>query len=244
MSRLIVGDALDVLPTLAEESIDAVVTDPPYSSGGMVRGDRMGSTRKKYTSTDSEAADDVVPFSGDNRDQLSWVLWSTLWMMEARRTLKQGGTCVVFTDWRQLPATIQAMQCAGLVFRGIVPWHKPSARPQKGRFSAACEFAVWGSNGPMATEGDCIAGFVSAQPAKMADRDHLTQKPVAVMEHLLRIVPAGGVVLDPFMGSGTTGVACVRTGRGFIGIDIDQHWHDVAARRMKEEAPMFNGGAN
>ena len=65
---------------------------------------------------------------------------------------------------------------------------------------------------------------------------HPNEKPVALLEELIGdIVPEGGAVLDPFMGSGTTGVACARTGRPFVGIELDGEWFDLACRRIREQ---------
>jgi hypothetical protein len=76
---------------------------------------------------------------------------------------------------------------------------------------------------------------------------HTTQKPVAVMEKIVAVAPAGGLVLDPFMGSGTTGVACIRTGRRFVGIEKDPVYFEVAKKRIAAELSQgvldFGGGA-
>ena len=65
-------------------------------------------------------------------------------------------------------------------------------------------------------------------------RVHPTQKPVALMEWCLGFLPDAKTILDPFMGSGTTGVACVKTGRAFIGIELDEGYFDIACRRIEE----------
>lgn len=73
-------------------------------------------------------------------------------------------------------------------------------------------------------------------------RVHPTQKPLAVMRWCLSFLPAGCTVLDPYMGSGTTGVACVQTGRKFIGVELDPHYFEIARRRIEEarsEGPLF-----
>lgn len=101
------GDCLALLPDLGPT--DAVITDPPYSSGGMVRGDRMGSTRKKYAGTDSEAAEYVPEFTGDNRDQRSFLTWCTLWLSMAFNIAVSGSPLVCFSDWRQLPTITDAI---------------------------------------------------------------------------------------------------------------------------------------
>ena len=214
------GDALAVLARLPTASVACLATDGPYSSGGMTRGDRMMGTKAKYVQSDSANQEALAEFAGDTRDQRAYEYWCTLWLSECLRIVKPGGIGLLFCDWRQLPITTDAFQAGGWVWRGIVPWGKPGARPQKGRFAAACEFVVWGSNGPLPLERNvgCLDGFfLHASPR---DREHVAQKPVALMDDLLAIVEPGGVVLDPFCGSGTTGVAAVARGLRFIGCEI------------------------
>lgn len=227
------GDALRILLDLPDVSIDALVTDPPYSSGGMLRGDRMGSPSAKYLQPDS-SNQNLAEFSGDNRDQRAYAHWCALWLAECQRIVKPGGVAILFTDWRQLPSTTDALQAGGWVWRGVVPWAKVTYRPQAGRFAAQCEYAVWGSNGPMPVDYSdaCLPGFFQA--ASPREREHITQKPIAVMRELVRIAPVGGTVLDPFMGSGTTGVAAVLEGRKFIGIEMLEHFCSVARSRIEQ----------
>ena len=75
-------------------------------------------------------------------------------------------------------------------------------------------------------------GFFQANPPR--DREHVTQKPVDVMRDLVKIAPEGGVVLDPFMGSGTTGVAAILERRRFVGVEMSEHYQQVAERRIRE----------
>ena len=238
--RLICGEALETLRTLEDGGVDAVVADPPYSSGGTFRSDRMGGTVAKYTT--SYGTRDVPNFTGDNRDQRSYGYWSALWLSECLRITKPGGVCCLFTDWRQLPTTTDALQAGGWVWRGIAVWDKTeAARPAKGRFRAQCEFVVWGSNGAMPDDqGECLPGVFRVSVACM-EKEHTAQKPDAVLRGLVRICPPGGTVLDPFMGSGTTGVACVREGRDFIGIELQRDYFDIATRRIAEAQANQNG---
>ena len=232
--QLYAGDALAILRELPTGSVDAIVTDPPYSSGGMVRGDRTGSTVSKYVTTQNTKRDELTDFSGDNRDQRAYAYWSALWLGEARRVTAPRGVALSFTDWRQLPATTDAIQAGGWVWRGVVPWYKPVARPQAGRFTNQCEYVVWGSNGGMGNDYTLpvLPGFYQASSPR--DREHITQKPLDVMRELVKIVPEGGTILDPFMGSGTTGVAAILEGRKFIGCEMVPHYAEVAERRIRE----------
>ncbi len=229
------GDCLDYLRTLPDGSVDAVITDPPYSSGGMVRGDRNVATNGKYQHGDT--ADKKPNFGGDTRDQRSWLAWCSMWMAEAKRLVKPEGALLSFSDWRQLPTLTDAVQCGGWVWRGIAVWDKGNAIPQPNSFRAQCEFIAWGTNGPRYVDyqgGAYLPGvFFCKSPS---DRSHVTEKPVDVMSWLIGIVPEGSTVLDPFMGSGTTGVACMQTGRNFIGCEIDPGYFAIAKKRIEDAA--------
>lgn len=76
---------------------------------------------------------------------------------------------------------------------------------------------------------------VGIMPVRTLDRDHPAQKPGELVEFLLMASSESDIVLDPFMGSGTTGIACIRTGRRFIGIEIDEHYFEVAKERIQRE---------
>jgi site-specific DNA-methyltransferase (adenine-specific) len=234
-SRLYLGDALTVLRELPAASVDAVIADPPYSSGGTTSAQRMSQTaRSKYVS--SNAAHTLADFDGDQRDQRSFTYWSTLWLTECLRLTKPRGVAMVFTDWRQLPATSDALQAAGWVWRGVVVWHKPSARPRRGRFTNAAEFLLWGSNGHLGDqlEAPCLPGMYSIAAPHGKERVHITQKPLGLLRALMDITTPGATVLDPFAGSGTTSVAAVLEGRRFIGIEKSELFGVTARDRIIE----------
>lgn len=213
------GDSLDVLRSLEDGSVDAVVTDPPYSSGGLHRSDRNRSTGEKYvqTGTKTERPD----FQGDHRDQRSYLAWCSLWIAECLRIVKPGGPLLVFTDWRQLPTTTDALQAGGFVWRGVVVWDKGGgARPNLG-FANQAEYVAWGTRGPIELGHEVYLPGVLLHPVRRDEKLHQTGKPVALLESLLRVVPEGGTVLDPFGGSGTTAVAATRTGRRCVLVEVD-----------------------
>jgi site-specific DNA-methyltransferase (adenine-specific) len=240
------GDMFDILPHL--KNIGALITDPPYSSGGAFRGDRAQATSVKYVHTGTQAY--RPEFAGDNRDQRSFFIWMALWMNGVRQVSVPGAPIVCFTDWRQLATVTDAMQVAGYVHRGTAVWSKKFGRPTAGRFSSACEFAPWGSLGAMDQREEYPPGvfnseldpehylaeaFEAASPA--GDRKiHIAQKPLEVMKWLCRIVPPGATVLDPFMGSGTTLVAAQELGLPSIGIECDEANVEAAARRLSQQS--------
>lgn len=234
------GDALAVLREMESGSVDAVITDPPYSSGGMFRADRAQDVHTKYVASDSQSGNALEAFTGDSRDARAYGYWVALWVGELQRVVVPGGVVAMFTDWRQLPTTTDALQAGGMVWRGIVPWHKPSGRPVQGRWANSCEYVVWGTNGPrdlLALDGKALPGFFQASSPR--EREHITQKPLEVMRELVKIVPEGGTILDPFAGSGTTGVAALLEGRSFVGVELTDHYYAVAFRRLSEASGNY-----
>ncbi|OKI47447.1 DNA methylase [Micromonospora sp. CB01531] len=236
------GDALAILPTLPDDHVDLVLTDPPYNSGGRTQSDRTKVTaRDKYVSGD--AAHQLADFAGDNRDQRGYTAWLALILAECLRASRPGASLLVFTDWRQLPATSDALQAGGWLWRGIIPWHKPISRPRVGGFKAECEYLLWGSNGPVdATRNPVyLPGLYSASQPRGKSRKHITQKPVDLLSDLIKVCPPGGVVLDPFAGSGSTGVAAIESGYSFVGVEMTAHYAATARDRLAEaEALRFS----
>ena len=236
------GDSAEIVNTFEAGRFDAVVTDPPYSSGGFTRGDRTADPAAKYLTHDSANQHLVGHFQGDNRDQRAFLLWCSLWMGRSLRVGKPGAVIGVWTDWRQLPTVTDAVQVGGWVWRGVGVWVKTTARPQRGRFMAATEFLVWGSAGSMTDSGQgngiCAPGALFEAQHVLddapRDREHMTQKPDRACEWSLSVVPKGGEVLDLFAGSGSTGVAALRMGLRFVGVEAEPRYLEIAARRLRE----------
>ncbi len=161
-------------------------------------------------------------------------MWCTLWLTEAFRVLKTGAPVVLFTDWRQLPTTTDALQAGGFIWRGVCPWTKTNPRPRKGGFPATAEFAVWGSKGPLPARDDvgCLRGDWHERAVHHSERLHLTEKPLPVMREVVRICPPAGIVLDPFTGSGSTGEAALLEGRRFVGCELSHEYHAIALERL------------
>ena len=228
------GDALTVLRELPDATVDAVVTDPPYSSGGVHAGARQTDPAKKYQSTGTKK---VYPaMLGDCKDQRSYILWATLWLSECWRLAKPGAPCLVFSDWRQLPAMTDAVQAAGWGWRGIVVWHKPSARPMLGAFRRDCEFIIHAVKAPARVwSRRCFPGCFQYNVVA-GEKVHLTGKPVPLLVDLLQVTPEGGVILDPFTGGGTTALACQQTGRRFIGVELSPEYFELAGARIRAAA--------
>jgi site-specific DNA-methyltransferase (adenine-specific) len=108
-----------------------------------------------------------------------------------------------------------------------------ASRPRNGGFRAQCKFMAWGTRGPFPESGVYLDGCFRM----LAERDKLHQaaKPLALMERLVTIAPVGGLVVDPFAGSGTTSVAALRQRRRVVGIEINSGWAQLARERVQAE---------
>jgi site-specific DNA-methyltransferase (adenine-specific) len=224
------GDMFDILPTLS--GVGAVITDPPYSSGGAFRGDRAMQTSTKYVNSDT--ASYRPEFAGDNRDQRSFLAWCALWMNAARQASNPHAVMCSFIDWRQLPILTDAVQAGGWTWRGLATWWKPGIRMQRGSFSASAEYVVYATNGPAKTDFDgAVQNVFKCAPAP--NKEHIAEKPADVMSWVVSVVAPSSLVLDPFMGSGSTLFAAKGKGHRAIGIDVDERYCEIAARRCSQE---------
>ena len=235
---LLCGDCLEMMEHIPDGGVDMVLTDPPYSSGGLYAGERQANTRTKYCDRKYNGAYRFRDFSGDNMDQRSFTEFMRMVLSKARQKCRPGAIAAVFVDWRNLPALTDALQAAGWIWRGIVVWDKGTSRNQPGRFRNDCEYIAWGSNGRLPVDWTpgfkALPGCYHITGVNTKQKHHQTEKPVELLEKLLAICPAGGMILDPFMGSGSTGAACANTGRSFTGIELDPGYFETAQRRVEE----------
>lgn len=257
------GDVLLRLAELPAETYDGILTDVPYSSGGQFRGDRNLPTSAKYQTSDSEAT--YPDFYGDTRDQLGFMLWVQTWLAQAWRIAKPGAVFGTFIDWRMLPAVTTAIQSAGWTLRGIAVWRKTIARRQLGRLAQEAEFFPWASKGALPMDRpvpalpgawepedapygeldvreDAPAGWWNLPPVGEG-REHLTEKPVALMRQIARMVLPGGHILDPFAGAGSTAVGALLEGRTCDLLELGPEYAQITARRLAEFDAQADRGA-
>lgn len=222
--RLYCGDCLDILPTLPEGTVDAVVTDPPYSNA---------THSGARTRTDGANSDKLVEFNALSESECV-AIFGELVRRSARWVV---ATC----DWRFL----SPLEAGGHLVR-VGAWVKPNSAPQLSGDRPAMGWEAvailhrhgrkrWNGGGSRAT---WICNRVDA-------KCHSTQKPLVLVEDFVRLFSdPGEVVLDPFMGSSTTGVACVNLGRRFIGIEKEPKYFDIAVKRIEDalgKGSLFDG---
>ncbi len=204
--RLILGDCLEVMPLLGR--FDAVVTDPPYGIGYSHGGnDRSGIGGGKFATAfaKTKIANDDKPFDPAPLLQVSST--QVIW----------GGNH--FAD--RLPPS-----AAWFV------WDKRAASKHTNDF-ADCELAWTNKKGVARVFRHQWDGMMKASERGVA-RVHPTQKPIELMRWCLEKICDAHAVLDPFMGSGTTGVACVKLGREFTGIELDLDYFEIACERIRK----------
>lgn len=227
------GDCLSVLSGFETGILGGALTDPPYSSGGQFRSDRSNTTTvDKYSNRK-----DLPNFSGDNRDQRGFLAWCSVWMGEVLRVCEAGAPMIAFTDWRQLPTMTDAIQCGGWNWQGLFVWDKGAGRPQKNRPTQSLEFMVYGCSGQVRQDSEyvCLPPIIRAKVPGITERVHVTEKPTDVMQYLIPLTRPGTTIIDPFMGSGTTLVAAQNLGRKAIGIEIEERYCEIAAKRLSQE---------
>ena len=219
--RIYPGDCRVVMGCRADETVDAVVTDPPYGTAS--------STKVQTHGGRSVEAFDI-----------EWDREAPTGRLEdAARVLKPGGALVVFGDTKRTTDIWQDVEAAGVRPLQCFYWIKTNPPPQpRQNFQSAVEVAVfarkpgkvihWGGGG--ATPNHHAAPIAAGN-----DRtEHPTQKPLALMRHLVRLVtPPGGLVLDPFAGSGTTICAAVLENRNAIGIELSEDYCRIARQRVE-----------
>ncbi len=220
---LLCGNAVDMIGTLPPA--DLVVTDPPYllTSGGKDRGYMSGKFGGQY--------------DNDGRLVTCDISWPEV-MGVVALALREGGDAYVMADDKNLTLAANAAEAADLKHHRHLVWHKSGGTPNRWYMKSA-EFALYLYAGAPRTINDCGMGQVFvARPG--SDTGHPTEKPISLMQTWIeQSSRPGDLVIDPFMGSGTTGIAALRAGRRFIGIEIDPKWYRVAENRLRA---LVSGG--
>jgi site-specific DNA-methyltransferase (adenine-specific) len=231
-STIYCGDALELLPMLPLR-VDAVITDPPYCSGAS-EAVRRGKTAS--TTPESVTARPVIEMDSMGSLGFDWV--TRRWLLAARRLTKPGGHLLCFTDWRMLPPLATLIETAGWRWNNVVVWDK--AYPGLGNgFRAQHELVLVASNG--APEWHSYDFGNVLRSSRLTKTDHPHQKPLDLLGRMVATcTAANAVILDPFMGSGTTLEAARLHGRRAVGIEIEARHCAVAASRLSQRVlPLF-----
>lgn len=209
--NLMHGDCLELMKTISDKSVDMVLTDPPY-------GMKFVSNRRKdkYKSI-------------DNDDSLYWL---DLFVDEAYRISKDNTAHYVFCSFHNIDVFKRSIERKFKV-KDIMVWEKNvhGTGDLKGSFAPKIEFVIFFQKGRKLINGKRDPNIFKFN--KTGNKNHPTEKPVDMIEYLLsKFSVCDDIILDPFMGSGSTGVACVNTNRKFIGIEMDDKYFEIAKGRI------------
>lgn len=244
------ADSIELLKQLPENSVDMIFADPPYNlsnNGFTVHAGRMVSVNKGMW-------DVSRGFEGDYDFHFRW-------MEECKRVLKPEGTLWVSGTYHSIYQCGHALQSLGYHILNDIAWFKPNASPNLSCrfFTASHETLIWARkdkkakhyfNYTLMKNGEWAEDFIkkpglqmrsvwSVRPPKKWEKTfgkHPTQKPVELLKRIiLASTKPGSVILDPFTGSSTTGIAAKIIGdRKYIGIDTDKNFLDLSIKRYKE----------
>jgi site-specific DNA-methyltransferase (adenine-specific) len=220
------ADCREVIPLL--DKIELIITDPPYSSGARTDSERQvrGSMLRSMDDPDWFSHDAMTTWG------FNWFIRSVF--ADLRQRSIPGAHAYIFIDWRQTPNVYGMLEACGYRVNHCLVWAKTHFG-MGAYWRNQHENIVFASNGmpnDMLDRGKgSILTFRNVSPN---DRQHPTEKPVDLLVDIIDATP-GANVFDPFMGSGSTGVAAVRAGRGFVGCEINPaHFETACARIMAE----------
>lgn len=227
--RLILGDCLSVLPTLGK--VDAIVCDPPYEKEAHTMGRRVNTGASRGGPNDALRSE-ILSFPAITEEIR---LRSTKWMADNCH-----GWSLCFCQAEAIAAWRDAFEEAGAKYKRSMVWIKPDGMPQYNGQMPGMGYesiaAAWCGAGHSKWNGGGRHGvFTFPKGEGHGPNLHETQKPVKLMRELVMLFSqSNDTVLDPFMGSGTTGVACVKLGRKFVGIEVSEKYFDIACRRIEQ----------
>lgn len=246
--KLILGDAIDILKLLPNECVDFIFADPPY----FLSNDGFTVNSGKAVSVNKGAWDKSEGFESEIEFHESWIA-------ECLRVLKPDGTVAISGTYHSIYKCGFLLQKLGCRIINDIAWFKPNGAPAlAGRnFTASHETILWASKGQKVKHtfnyqqsrvwevsndliyrhGKQMRSVWSIPTTPKREKkfgSHPTQKPLELLRRIIALCTStGDTVLDPFCGSGTTGVACVLLDRDFIGIDLDPSYLDLTAKRIE-----------
>jgi site-specific DNA-methyltransferase (adenine-specific) len=233
MDKLIIGDAVlingDIREAIKGIQADLLLTDPPYklTSGGCTT---EGGIHNRLGGKGYDNSGFIVPCDID------WPEFFPLFY----GALRAGKDAYVMCNDKHIRNMLNAAEDAGFNFHNMLIWNKRSVTPNRWYMKQA-EFIGFFYKSPAKTINNPSSTQIIIMPqvdesGQFSDEAHPTKKQVMLMRHYIEnSSEKGDVVLDPFMGSGTTGVAALRAGRKFIGIEKDARFFKMACRRLEAE---------
>ena len=241
------ADCLKILPLIPNKSIDLILTDPPFMISQEIKIAR--SQNYKYKGKDINL--DFGPWDSQWQSKEEYINWCKIWWKEGIRILKDYHHFLFFFDKAKISYAWDYMEENGMKGRSPVFWIKLNLVPRarKVDFMKAIEMCLWFTkkevkvgyfNYQLGQHPDYFMYSIPQDNSKEGERTHPTQKPVAFCKWLISYLSnENEIVLDLFLGSGTTAIACEKLGRKWIGIEIDKTFCEVAKQRILKESKQL-----
>lgn len=238
INKIICDDCLNILKEIPDESIDLIVTDPPYNVSNK---GKFEIKEKQYKRICEE---------WDVFTKEEYLKFTIQWLKECNRVLKNGGAIYVTGAFHNIFDTFIIMRDEiNFTFRNFITWFKPNAMPIKfakniGCFAYSCEYICYFSKGKVKTfnydllkeinGGKQMRDIIQLSISQNKKIKHPSKKPLELIELFIKASSnEGDVVLDPFIGSGTTAVACKKLNRNYIGIEKNENYYQIANERIE-----------
>lgn len=215
--KLLQGDCLDLIGRIPDQSIDLVLTDPPYGIN------YQSSHTKNKTKRFTKILNDHTPF---------WYFIPFL-----KRVLRPTGSVMIFTRWDVQQIFIDKMIEYEMKPKNILIWDKimHGMGDLKQSYGSRYESIIFWPNKDFRFLEKRPSDILTCKKVPPKQLQHPNEKPVKLLAELIRqTTPPDGTVLDCFMGSGSTGVACVETNRNFWGIELDNNYYHISQKRIEE----------
>jgi site-specific DNA-methyltransferase (adenine-specific) len=217
---LYLGNCLDILPTLEDESVDLLITDPPYGINYQSRSHSLALTK----------------IANDKGDEAYSLLDKVLAI--AAQKLKPDRHVYIFTNWQAFEGMAPIVR-KYFKLKGALAWIKNNRTrgDLKGNYGYQYEMVLYAHKGRRWLFGKRDSDVLQFSKVPTQAMQHPTEKPVALLKYLIeKSTLPGEVILDPFMGSGSTGEAALASDRRFIGIEMEPVWFPVAKKRLEQSA--------
>lgn len=228
------GDCIERMKNIKPHSIDLILTDPPYNLGNFMK--NRSTNLKKMRENFFGAA------GWDDLEYDDWVESMDQFFKESVRTLKTGGSMLVFMSIIKVETLIRLAEKNGLYYKTTGIWHKLNPMPRNMNLHFVNSTEAWvyftykSKTGTFNNDGKMMHDFYESAVVSNGEKKagkHPTQKPILLMEHFISLLTyEGEIVVDPFMGSGSTGVAAKNLGRNFIGIELSEEYFKIAQERI------------
>ena len=216
------GDCLDLMKELPAGSVDLIATDCPYHivSGGCTnKGKGNGIFARENASSGKLFCANDVRFAE--------------WLPDVFRVLKQDAHCYIMCNGRNLKELQCEAEKVGFVFQNLIVWEKGNLTPNR-YYMGACEFVLMLRKGKARTINNRNTPNILRIKNPVGKKLHPTEKPVELMRVMIENSTAeGDIVLDPFMGSGSTCVAAINAKRHYIGFELDEAYLEIARERIE-----------